>query len=175
MFVGIVSSLFLSPHLTRPRRTLPASNLSQCTYHQVPCPALALSSSIQDSLVSSSSRLSPFPVPSIQMCAFPLRPMSLSPSSFKPWYPFPSCVYESHFKSLEEFKEHTEKYKLLGRILLRMHNVGRYHSGVQPIATVTTSTLSKEVLDAALREYEEDQPESDGDEDGELSDVDMQE
>ncbi|KAJ7760107.1 hypothetical protein DFH07DRAFT_717517, partial [Mycena maculata] len=33
-------------------------------------------------------------------------------------------VYESHLKSLEEFKEHTEKYRLLDRILLRMHDVG---------------------------------------------------
>ncbi|KAJ7714115.1 hypothetical protein DFH07DRAFT_1068631 [Mycena maculata] len=62
--------------------------------------------------------------------------------------------------------------KLLDRILLRI-NVGCHHSGAQPIATVTTSTLSKEVLDVALREYEEDKPESDGDEDGELADVDM--
>ncbi|KAJ7783923.1 hypothetical protein DFH07DRAFT_948917 [Mycena maculata] len=67
-----------------------------------------------------------------------------------------------------------QKYKLLDRILLRI-NAGCHHSGAQPIAAVTTSTLSKEVLDTALREYEEDKPESDGDEDGEFSDVDMQE
>ncbi|KAJ7761201.1 hypothetical protein DFH07DRAFT_957292 [Mycena maculata] len=83
-------------------------------------------------------------------------------------------VYETHLKSLEEFREHTSKYLLLDKILLRMHNIGRFHSGAQPIAAVTTSALSKEVLDAALKEYEEDdETESDG-ENGEYSNADEQ-
>ncbi|KAJ7760845.1 hypothetical protein DFH07DRAFT_771639 [Mycena maculata] len=212
MFVGIVSSLFLSPHLARPCRTLPASNLSQCTYHQVPYPALALNSPIQDFLVLSLSRILPFPVPSVQMCAFPLQPMSIVslPFKFQDLVFLPILVHvnsrlktvplvvvkaayvlQAHAPGLCHAQSDTEvfttvtssrwrssrnreKYKLLDRILLRI-NVGCHHSGVQPIATVTTSTLSKEVLDTALREYEEDKPESDGNEDGELADVDMQE
>ncbi|KAF7355850.1 hypothetical protein MVEN_00913500 [Mycena venus] len=61
-------------------------------------------------------------------------------------------VYETHLRSLQEFREHTAKYNLLDKILTRMHNVGRFHSGAQPITTAPTSVMSKDVLDAALKE-----------------------
>ncbi|KAF7371540.1 hypothetical protein MVEN_00009000 [Mycena venus] len=78
-------------------------------------------------------------------------------------------VYETHLQSLREFREHTAKYNLLDKILTRMHNVGRFHSGAQPITTAPTSVLSKDVLDAALKDWEEDsETESEG-EDGEHS------
>ncbi|KAJ7672357.1 hypothetical protein DFH06DRAFT_964581, partial [Mycena polygramma] len=64
-------------------------------------------------------------------------------------------VYEGHVKTLEEFAAHTEKYNLLDKILKRMHNVARFHSGVQRLNAPSTSTFSKQVLDAALKEYEE--------------------
>ncbi|KAJ7756535.1 hypothetical protein B0H14DRAFT_3599578, partial [Mycena olivaceomarginata] len=34
-------------------------------------------------------------------------------------------VYDTHLRSLREFREHTTKYNLLDKILTRMHNVGR--------------------------------------------------
>ncbi|KAF7364494.1 hypothetical protein MVEN_00317800 [Mycena venus] len=64
-------------------------------------------------------------------------------------------VYEGHVTSLEEFVTHTDKYQLLDKILKRMHTVGRFHSGAQPLGAANTSTFSKQVLDAALKEYEE--------------------
>jgi len=65
------------------------------------------------------------------------------------------AVYEGHVKSLEEFAAHTEKYQLMDKILKRLHNVGRFHSGAQALSAPATSTFSKQVLDAALKEYEE--------------------
>ncbi|KAJ7850543.1 hypothetical protein B0H13DRAFT_53937 [Mycena leptocephala] len=63
-------------------------------------------------------------------------------------------VYEGHVKALE-FAVHTEKYHLLDKILKRMHSVGRFHSGAQPLNIPSTSAFSKQILDAALKEYEE--------------------
>ncbi|KAJ7798810.1 hypothetical protein B0H14DRAFT_2388464 [Mycena olivaceomarginata] len=34
-------------------------------------------------------------------------------------------VYDTHLRSLREFREHTTKYNLLDKILTHMHNVGR--------------------------------------------------
>jgi hypothetical protein len=34
-------------------------------------------------------------------------------------------VYETHLKSLRQFREHTIKYELLDKILTRLHNIGR--------------------------------------------------
>ncbi|KAJ7845812.1 hypothetical protein B0H14DRAFT_3454740 [Mycena olivaceomarginata] len=65
-------------------------------------------------------------------------------------------VYDTHLRSLRESREYTTKYNLLDKILTRMHNVGRFHSGTQAITTAPTSVLSKDVLDAALKEWEED-------------------
>jgi hypothetical protein len=82
-------------------------------------------------------------------------------------------IYEGHVKALEEFAVHTDKYQLLDKILKRMHTVGRcvvlslhfipssdcpfhsFHSGAQPLNTPSTSAFSKQILDAALKEYEE--------------------
>ncbi|KAJ7811472.1 hypothetical protein B0H14DRAFT_3755076, partial [Mycena olivaceomarginata] len=66
-------------------------------------------------------------------------------------------VYETHLKSLQDYKTHTAKYGLLDKILTRMHNIGRFHAGAQPITVAPTSVFSKEVLDAALKEWEEDE------------------
>ncbi|KAJ6489148.1 hypothetical protein DFH09DRAFT_378989 [Mycena vulgaris] len=78
-------------------------------------------------------------------------------------------VYLEHLKCLEEFEKHTAPRGILDNILTRMHNIGRFHSGAQPIAPVKTASLSKAVLDAALKEYDEDDnTETDG-EDGEHS------
>ncbi|KAF7344661.1 hypothetical protein MVEN_01626300 [Mycena venus] len=107
------------------------------------------------------------------------------------------CIYETHIKSLQEFAAHTAKYQLLDKILLRVHNVGRFHlenapcllidadrhridtnssevfpdvhSGAQPISAAPMSTLSKAVLDAALKEYEEDSETETEGEDGDHS------
>ncbi|KAJ7821860.1 hypothetical protein B0H14DRAFT_3875746 [Mycena olivaceomarginata] len=78
-------------------------------------------------------------------------------------------VYATHLKSLKDFEAHTAKYGLLEKILTRMHNIGRFHSGAQPIAVVPTAVLSKEVLDAALKEWEEDEETETEGEDGEHS------
>ncbi|KAJ7886424.1 hypothetical protein B0H14DRAFT_3730669 [Mycena olivaceomarginata] len=78
-------------------------------------------------------------------------------------------VYATHLKSLQDFEAHTAKYGLLDKILTRMHNIGRFHSGAQPIAVVPTAVLSKEVLDAALKEWEEDEETETEGENGEHS------
>ncbi|KAJ6513761.1 hypothetical protein C8R47DRAFT_1286624 [Mycena vitilis] len=65
-------------------------------------------------------------------------------------------VYEGHLKSLDRFAEHTAKYELLDKILIRIHNGGRFHAGVQPVSAPSTSALTRAVLDAALKEYEDD-------------------
>ncbi|KAJ6607120.1 hypothetical protein B0H10DRAFT_2073189 [Mycena sp. CBHHK59/15] len=81
-------------------------------------------------------------------------------------------VYQEHLKCLDEFEKHTAPRDILGNILTRTHNIGRFHSGAQPLAPqASTSALSKAALDAAIREYEEDEEtESDG-ENGEQSDA----
>ncbi|KAJ7769469.1 hypothetical protein B0H16DRAFT_1715925 [Mycena metata] len=65
------------------------------------------------------------------------------------------AVYEGHLKSLEEFAVHTQEVKLLDKILKRIHSVGRFHSGAQPISAVTAPTFSKQILDAAIKEAQE--------------------
>ncbi|KAJ6559537.1 hypothetical protein B0H19DRAFT_103578 [Mycena capillaripes] len=65
------------------------------------------------------------------------------------------AVYEGHVKALEQFAAHTEKYQLMDKILTRLHSVGRFHSGAQALNAPSTSTFSQQVLDAALKEYEE--------------------
>ncbi|KAJ7856440.1 hypothetical protein B0H13DRAFT_1178125 [Mycena leptocephala] len=66
-------------------------------------------------------------------------------------------VYQEHLKCLNEFEKHTAPRDILGNILTRVHNIGRFHSGAQPIAPVaSTSALSKAALDAAIREYDKD-------------------
>ncbi|KAF7341054.1 hypothetical protein MSAN_02091400 [Mycena sanguinolenta] len=65
------------------------------------------------------------------------------------------AVYEGHVKSLEQFEAHTMKYKLMEKILKRLHSVGRFHSGAKALNAPSTSNFSKSVLDAAIKEYQE--------------------
>ncbi|KAJ7214502.1 hypothetical protein GGX14DRAFT_360216, partial [Mycena pura] len=74
-------------------------------------------------------------------------------------------VYESHVKSLLLFAENGAKYQLMEKILTRIHKVGRFHSGAQPLVSATKPTISQEVLDAALAEYEAGGDDSDEDDD----------
>ncbi|KAJ7088510.1 hypothetical protein B0H15DRAFT_1022499 [Mycena belliarum] len=89
--------------------------------------------------------------------------------------PFTSADYRSvyldHLKALDDFEKHTASRDILGNILTRVHNIGRFHSGASPLTSApSASTLSKAALDAAIREYDEDEEtESDG-ENGEKSD-----
>ncbi|KAJ7711455.1 hypothetical protein B0H16DRAFT_1480359 [Mycena metata] len=81
-------------------------------------------------------------------------------------------VYQEHLRCLNDFEKHIkDRADILGNILTRIHNIGRHHSGAQPIGPVVpTSVLSRSAIDAALREFQEDEEtESDG-ENGERSD-----
>ncbi|KAJ7155305.1 hypothetical protein C8R46DRAFT_1296798 [Mycena filopes] len=72
-------------------------------------------------------------------------------------------VYESQHQALLEFQEQTEKHKILDGILTRLHNVGRFHSGAQPLVTINKSVLKKADVAAALKEFEEgEETETDG-------------
>ncbi|KAF7366106.1 hypothetical protein MVEN_00487400 [Mycena venus] len=90
--------------------------------------------------------------------------------------PFTSADYRSihqeHLKCLDEFENHSAPHDILGNILTRTHNIGRFHSGAQPLAPkASPSVLSKAALDAAVREYEEDdKTESDGENGDQLQD-----
>ncbi|KAJ7429557.1 hypothetical protein B0H11DRAFT_2265350 [Mycena galericulata] len=64
-------------------------------------------------------------------------------------------VYDAHLKSVREFQAYTAEYKILDKILARIHDLGRFHSGAQPVSATPTSHLSREVLDRALKEYED--------------------
>lgn len=64
-------------------------------------------------------------------------------------------VYESHLKALDEFAEYTAEHKILDKILTRMHTQGRFHSGAQPLATISKAAFSQKTLDDAIRENEE--------------------
>ncbi|KAJ7677748.1 hypothetical protein DFH06DRAFT_559873 [Mycena polygramma] len=79
-------------------------------------------------------------------------------------------VYQDHLKCLDEFEQHTAPRDILGNILTRAHNIGRFHSGAQPMGPVTTpSALSQAALDAAIREYDEDEETASEGENGERS------
>ncbi|KAJ7058403.1 hypothetical protein C8F01DRAFT_1255552 [Mycena amicta] len=68
--------------------------------------------------------------------------------------------------SLKAFGKHTARYAILDNIRIRLYNIGRFHSGAQPIETQTVCRLTTSDMDAAIKEYEDaDQTESDG-EDG---------
>ncbi|KAJ7177334.1 hypothetical protein C8R43DRAFT_942603 [Mycena crocata] len=57
----------------------------------------------------------------------------------------------------------TKPHNILDNILLRLHNVGRFHSGAQPITQSVAPALSRAAIDAAIKEYEENsETESDG-------------
>ncbi|KAF8173005.1 hypothetical protein K438DRAFT_1981192 [Mycena galopus ATCC 62051] len=72
-------------------------------------------------------------------------------------------VYDSHIEALNRFETQTQPHKILGNILVRLHNLGRFHSGAQPITVTSTSILRPDDLAAAIQEYREDsETESDG-------------
>ncbi|KAJ7447657.1 hypothetical protein FB451DRAFT_1535804 [Mycena latifolia] len=74
-------------------------------------------------------------------------------------------TYEAHLAALREFEESTKPHKILENILVRLHNIGRFHSGAQPLAVVTKSVLNKTDLAAAIKEYQEDsETETEGEE-----------
>ncbi|KAJ7899473.1 hypothetical protein B0H14DRAFT_3423776 [Mycena olivaceomarginata] len=74
-------------------------------------------------------------------------------------------VYEDHLEALERFENETQPYKILDNILVRMHNVGRFHSGSQPLIVATTSALSLADIKAAIQDYKDDEEtETDGEE-----------
>ncbi|KAJ7877811.1 hypothetical protein B0H13DRAFT_2346888 [Mycena leptocephala] len=52
--------------------------------------------------------------------------------------------------------EETGQYKILDNILGRLHNIGRFHSGAQPITAFPKSVLNKADVAAAIKEYVED-------------------
>ncbi|KAJ7728187.1 hypothetical protein B0H16DRAFT_243727 [Mycena metata] len=66
-------------------------------------------------------------------------------------------VYEAQLQALLEFEEQTQKYKILDNIRVRLHNIGRFHSGAQPLAAVSKSVLKQDDIAAAIKEYEEDE------------------
>ncbi|KAJ7060055.1 hypothetical protein C8F01DRAFT_1143825, partial [Mycena amicta] len=64
-------------------------------------------------------------------------------------------VYQSHIKSLEAFQAHGARHQILEKILMKLHNNGRLHSGTQPLASsVPQSALTTDGMDAAMAEYE---------------------
>ncbi|KAJ6536270.1 hypothetical protein B0H19DRAFT_997014 [Mycena capillaripes] len=81
------------------------------------------------------------------------------------------AVYQEHLKCLDEFEKHTAPRDILGNILTRAHNVGRFHSGAQPLAPAAAkSALSQAALDAAIREYDDDENTASDGENGDQSD-----
>ncbi|KAK7020093.1 hypothetical protein R3P38DRAFT_3552461 [Favolaschia claudopus] len=80
--------------------------------------------------------------------------------------PFTSADYRSvyldHLNALDAFEEGTAPRNILGDILKRTHDIGRFHSGAQPLAPqASTAVLSQAALDAAIREYDEGRTGSD--------------
>ncbi|KAF8195139.1 hypothetical protein K438DRAFT_1968469 [Mycena galopus ATCC 62051] len=41
--------------------------------------------------------------------------------------------------------------------LVRLHNIGRFHSGAQPLVVANTSALSSDDIKAAIQEYVDDE------------------
>ncbi|KAJ7060230.1 hypothetical protein C8F01DRAFT_1141987 [Mycena amicta] len=48
-------------------------------------------------------------------------------------------VYQSHIKSLEAFQVHGARHQILEKILTKLHNNGRFHSGAQPLESAAPS------------------------------------
>ncbi|KAJ6555893.1 hypothetical protein B0H19DRAFT_1151495 [Mycena capillaripes] len=79
-------------------------------------------------------------------------------------------VYQEHLKCLDDFEKHTAPCDILGNILTRAHNVGRFHSGAQPLTPAASkSALSKAALDAAIQEYDDDENTASDGENGDQS------
>ncbi|KAF8183355.1 hypothetical protein K438DRAFT_1975214 [Mycena galopus ATCC 62051] len=65
-------------------------------------------------------------------------------------------IYTDHINSMTAFEKRSAPRDILGNILTRLHNVGRFHSGSQPLVAARTTSLSTSAIDAAIREYDED-------------------
>ncbi|KAJ7048671.1 hypothetical protein C8F01DRAFT_48554 [Mycena amicta] len=64
-------------------------------------------------------------------------------------------IYRAHVKALEAFNVRGAQFQVVDKILTRMHNVGRFHSGAQPLTDTTPKPiLSTDMMDAALKEFE---------------------
>ncbi|KAJ7086938.1 hypothetical protein C8R44DRAFT_650372 [Mycena epipterygia] len=75
-------------------------------------------------------------------------------------------VYEDQVQALFEFEQQTSPHPILENISVRLHNIGRFHSGAQPLTAVNQSLLKQADVDAAITEYRNfSDTESDG-EDG---------
>ncbi|KAG2086371.1 hypothetical protein BD769DRAFT_1681213 [Suillus cothurnatus] len=64
-------------------------------------------------------------------------------------------VYQTHLSSLQHFNERTAPYKLLTRIRQNLHDVARFHAGVETPTTVSDrSRISDEAFEDAIREHQ---------------------
>ncbi|KAJ7094999.1 hypothetical protein C8R44DRAFT_890125 [Mycena epipterygia] len=66
-------------------------------------------------------------------------------------------VYQEHLTCLADFEKASGRRDILGNILTRVHNIGRFHSGAQPLAPTAHSSLSTAALNAAIQEYDDDE------------------
>ncbi|KAJ6510912.1 hypothetical protein C8R45DRAFT_814744, partial [Mycena sanguinolenta] len=66
-------------------------------------------------------------------------------------------IYLQHLKALDDFEKAAGARDILGNIRIRLHNIGRFHSGAQPLVAMAPATsLSAAAIAAAIREYDED-------------------
>ncbi|KAG1889975.1 hypothetical protein F4604DRAFT_1673484 [Suillus subluteus] len=64
-------------------------------------------------------------------------------------------VYQTHLSSLQRFDERTAPYKLLERICDNLHDVARFHAGVETLTKVSDgSRISDEAFEDAIREHQ---------------------
>ncbi|KAG2106484.1 hypothetical protein BD769DRAFT_1675906 [Suillus cothurnatus] len=64
-------------------------------------------------------------------------------------------VYQTHLSSLQHFDERTAPYKLLTRIRQNLHDVARFHAGVETPTTMSDrSRISDEAFEDAIREHQ---------------------
>ncbi|KAG1829051.1 hypothetical protein DFJ58DRAFT_848828 [Suillus subalutaceus] len=66
------------------------------------------------------------------------------------------CVYQTHLSSLQRFDERTAPYKLFERICNNLHDVARFHAGVEGLATTVSdaSQISDKAFEDAIREHQ---------------------
>ncbi|KAJ7056366.1 hypothetical protein C8F01DRAFT_368943 [Mycena amicta] len=77
-------------------------------------------------------------------------------------------IYRAHITALEAFNIRGAQFQVVDKILTRMHNVGRFHSGAEPLTDTTPKPiLSTDMMDAALKEFENGGGFSDDDDEGE--------
>ncbi|KAG0704167.1 hypothetical protein DFH29DRAFT_997875 [Suillus ampliporus] len=64
-------------------------------------------------------------------------------------------VYQTHLSSLQRFNKRMAPYKLFERICDNLHNVARFHAGVETLTTVSDkSRISDEAFEDAIREHQ---------------------